>query len=168
MILLSIFLLVLAMHAYSEAHGDAMAIADGQDIDHGWALIERVVNGFLITVLMIAYDAFHNGWWHCLLMLPIGWAWWTMLFRFCLNRMRGNDWYYIGPIVGNRGKNDSWYDGFWHELVWGLSGGEWIYFTGTLDSGRLAKYDHDLPGKVAYSFELTILAASLATYFTTT
>lgn len=132
-----IFLLVLAMHAYSEAHGDSMDIDLDIPINHGRALVKRLFTAGFIAVIAMAIDAMVHGWWHAATFIPMGWAWWTILFRLFLNWMRELEYWYIS--------DSNAYDRFWLRLL------------------EHVKYSAEL----AYAFEGAILGGSLITYFIT-
>lgn len=164
--LVIIFLLVLAMYAYLEASVDDFYISRGIGINHGRALAKRLITSGFIVAIAMAIDAIVQGWWHGLLLIPMGWAWWTMLFRLFLNLMRGKDWRYVAPW-SNR------YDRVLYAvacLTWWTDGqlrSHEILLRGYERSTIADPSDIHRAGSIAYAFEGAILAGSLITYFTT-
>lgn len=161
-----IYLLLMAMHAYSEAHDDDLKIAAGQEIDHGAALLDRILTGLLISAVVIAFETHERGLWHGMLLLPIGWAWWTMLFRFSINRMRGLDWRYLGHRLVARSRNDSAYDTFFHIVAQRLT----ELAQRLLERPRKRRIwiaPTERAGAIAYAFEASVFIASTVTYFLT-
>ena len=136
-----VFLLSLAAFAYSEARTDARDIAHNLPIYHGISLMRRaVVCGAMLAIACIIWqlsylsEATENRW-ACLLLAPMGWAAWSIAFRFTLNRMRGLDWRYMSTSNA--------YDRFWIIVA---------------DKSRCARAQR--AGTGAYAFELLVFAAT--------
>lgn len=106
-----IFLLFMLLFAFNASDVDAMDILEQKQINHKRGLIIRILIGALVYALtciawVIAYRFYRVvSIWPVLLLIPMGWAWWTAWFRFLLNNMRGKDWRYLGK--------DADYDCFW-------------------------------------------------------
>lgn len=151
----ALFLFFVAIFAVSEAWRDAKAIARYEDIDHGKGLLFRlaICGIFFGCASALHWIVAHD--FRFLLFAPMGWAAFTMLFRFALNAGRGLDWRYVSP--------SNWYD--WQFLRLTTFGqmqrGEWIdswSVWSLTDSARRA-------GAYAYAFEATVLLASAITFF---
>lgn len=148
-----LLLAVLWLHAWEEAEDDAETIANHGTINHGRALAGRVAVGALCwACAALAGLATGTSLSPILLLIPAGWAWWTMLFRWTLNRARGLDWWYISP--------SNWYDWqFLRQFTFGkMQQGEWIDswpVWGRTESARRA-------GTLAYAFEAAVFIASIA------
>ena len=100
-----VFLFILGVIAFSEACHHWKDIERHRPINHGYALAFRLAIGSVMFAVMsvthwlLAEDC------RFLLLAPMGWAWWTSIFRFTLNNLRGKDWRYLGK--------DADYDCFW-------------------------------------------------------
>ncbi len=87
----------------------------------------------------------------------MGWAWWTSIFRFTLNKLRELDWRYVSP--------SNVYDWQFIRTQTGWSRADCIakpdfYPCG----GEYTKAIHRA-GLYAYTFEGLVFAASIAAYF---
>ena len=168
----AIFLLFIALFAISEAWRDGAAIARHEPINHGKGLLFRLaICGIFFGCAsalhwLIAHD------FRFLLFAPMGWAAFTMLFRFALNAERGLDWRYVSP--------SNWYD--WAFLWLGSIPGRGMYF-GTVFSRRArlefveswatigyhagfhpwVTWAHRA-GTLAYALELAVFLASIAAF----
>ena len=76
-------------------------------------------------------------------------------FRYRLNKLRGLEWYYMGPVLSDRTKKDSWYDGLYHWLAYAISGFNAVYY-----DGYHTTYSLNTPGKIAYATEITLTIAA--------
>lgn len=98
-----VFLLSLAAFAFVEARTDARDIAQNLPIYHGISLMRRiVVCGAMLIIACIIWQLaylYHDvdSRWSCLLLAPMGWAAWNIMFRLSLNKGRGLDWRYLSP-----------------------------------------------------------------------
>jgi len=112
MIYYAFFLAYMVMLAVSEWGIDYRTIKLGIEVDHAKGLARRVRLGAIGWVIM-AFAACLSTltvYWSALLWIPAGWALWTMLFRFLLNKSRGNDWRYVSP--------SNWYDWQFLKRIW--------------------------------------------------
>jgi len=146
------FLSILVIFAHFEAERDAERIEGHLPIDHGRRLVFRLLVAGGIWAGMAALRGLSHPLWHGLLLIPMGWAVWTMYFRFGLNYLRGLDWRYLSP--------SSRYDWQFLRLTYmgGMERGEWLDswpVWSKTDAARRA-------GAWAYAFEVAVLLASLA------
>lgn len=162
-------------HAAICAADDKFKIDENHHIDHGRALKIRVLVLGLIFLAAFAVYSCKSLWWHGLLLLPIGWAWWTMLFRFSLNRMRGLDWRYVSPS----NNTDLW----WMSVSWLTISSKWVPPFGSMRIYGSRDYYHNpqtngslrigvewkrmahRAGAIEYAFELAVFAGSTVAYF---
>jgi len=138
-----------------ESTSDANRITENKPINHRDELIERTVLGavcFLGTILLIRD-------WKVLWLAPAGWGWFTMWFRYRLNKKRGLDWRYISPSNG--------YDWFWmratspNRFVNGLREKVKTHFAHHYENTPAFRKGHHRAGTIAYAFEaLTFLLGS--------
>lgn len=156
----AIFLLFIALFAISEAWRDGAAIARHEPINHGKGLLFRlaICGIFFGCASALHWLAAHD--FRFMLFATMGWAAFTMLFRFVLNMERGLDWRYVST--------SNVYDRF---FLWECGGH-------TYDSAHRLSYNHPAPssrnhyrrcvhraGTLAYAFEATVLLASAITFF---
>lgn len=113
----ALLILVTDQHARGNGKWDALMIRVGEEIKHAKRLKIRVVGmGIIASIAFgfwcIAAALWGFSVWSGLFLFPAVWAWWTMRFRWVLNRERGLDWRYVSP--------SNWYD--WqfirHMLGW--------------------------------------------------
>ncbi len=156
-----IFLLFMLLFAFNAADVDAMDILEQKQINHKRGLTIRILIGALVYALtciawVIAYRFYRVGSiWPVLLLIPMGWAWWTAWFRFLLNNMRGLDWRYVSP--------SNWYDRF---FLWecGCHADETEHRNGYYHPRPNVKYPYrrctHRAGLFAYTFEAIVFASS--------
>lgn len=157
-----VFLLSLAAFAYSEARTDARGIAHNLPIYHGISLMRRaVVCGAMLAIACIIWqlsylsDAVENRW-ACLWLAPMGWAAWSIAFRFTLNRMRKLDWLYIAPWSNSYDHTAYTVAHYFTPEPWSWDDVRDRYFDGET---KWTKRIHRA-GLLAYAFELLIFAAT--------
>ncbi len=142
MIALSLYLLAVVTIALLEARTDAANIAANIPINHRDELIERAVAVGMAGLLICA--AFSRWEWRTLLWVPMAWAYFTLAFRYLLNRARGKDWRYVSA--------SNWYDRQWMLIA------DWKAELPSVDELKARA------GTIAYAFEFAVLAASLTAY----
>ena len=66
-------------------------------INHGYALRSRSgsPSGTVMFAVMSVTHWLLAEDYRFLLLAPMGWAWWTSIFRFTLNKLRELDWRYV-------------------------------------------------------------------------
>ena len=135
----AVFLFILGVIAFSEACHHFKDIERHRPINHGYALAFRLGIGSVMFAVMSVTHWLLAEDYRFLLLAPMGWAWWTSIFRFTLNKLRELDWRYVSA--------SNWYDWqFLSRVGWNQ--------TNTLRAGTLA-----------YAFEALVFAASIAAYF---
>ncbi len=142
-----------------ESTSDANRITENKPINHRDELIERTVLGaicFLGTILLIRD-------WKVLWLAPAGWGWFTMWFRYRLNKKRDLDWRYISPSNGYDWQfiRIAWFNGFSRALS--ISEAKEYHEEFYVPSGRNDQYQPAVhrAGTIAYAFEaLTFLLGS--------
>ena len=135
----AVFLFILGVIAFSEACHHFKDIERHKDIDHGYALAFRLAIGSVMFAVMSVTHWLLAEDYRFILLAPMGWAWWTSIFRFTLNNLRELDWRYIS--------SSNWYDWqFLSRVGWNQ--------TNTLRAGLYA-----------YAFEALVFSASIAAYF---
>ena len=93
----AVFLFILGVIAFSEACHHFKDIERHRPINHGYALAFRLAIGFVMfAVLSVTHWLLAEDY-RFLLLAPMGWAWWTAIFRFTLNKLRELDWRYVSP-----------------------------------------------------------------------
>ena len=150
----AVFLFILGVIAFSEAchHFDVQGkdIERHRPINHGYALAFRLAIGYWMFAVMSVTHWLLAEDYRFLLLAPMGWAWWTSIFRFTLNNLRELDWRYVSP--------SNWYDWqFLRRTSFGqMQRGEWLdswSVWSKTDSARRA-------GLQAYTFEAIVFASS--------
>jgi hypothetical protein len=147
-----IFLWMLVCFAQGEAEHDYSRILRRLPIHHGRRLVVRLISAGAIWAGVAWFRGLSHPLWHGLLLIPMGWAVWTMYFRFGLNFLRGLDVRYLSP--------SSWYDWQFLRLTYigRLERGEWLDSWSVWSKTELARR----AGVYAYAFEVAVLLASLA------
>lgn len=166
MIYYAFFLAYMAMLAVSEWHTDYQTIKLGIDVDHDKGLARRVRLGaigwlFFSLVLSLAKGEIYHP---PLLWIPAGWALWTMLFRFLLNKSRDKDWRYVSP--------SNWYDWQFLKRTWFTINGyittqkhAIVYHGKVYGSGPFYTKAVHRAGLLAYIFEgLAFIVANVAIF----
>jgi hypothetical protein len=154
--MITIYLFISAWAAYC-AWDDRQQIQRGENIHHRLQWFIRC----LVAVGLVAVVAAS---WSQATFLAIGsGALFSMVFRYCLNRMRGLDWRYISP--------SSWYDyvylvisGAWS---WKPNGWKWKNWQGLMRNSHTGSILFDSQyqssvyraGLIAYALELVVLVA---------
>ncbi len=112
MIYYAFFLAYMVILAVTEWRLDYNTIKLGIDVDHANGLARRVRIGAIgwVIMTMCACLSTLTVYWPALLWIPAGWALWTMLFRFLLNKSRDKDWRYVSP--------SNWYDWQFLKRIW--------------------------------------------------
>lgn len=164
MILGYITLLVLtACVFYLEARTDADGIAHGKPVDHGKELTERAI--FCLVVLLfsvgLSFAAHHFdpvlAIKRTFVMAFVCWGWFTLGFRYGLNRMRGKHWAYISTSNN--------YD----RVFYALSMAWFVFKTIVMNKSASSKGDEEKHfnrgGKLAYTFEASVFTAFTILYF---
>lgn len=135
----AVFLFILGVIAFSEACHHFKDIERHRPINHGYALAFRLAIGSVMFAVMSVTHWLLAEDYRFLLLAPMGWAWWTAVFRFTLNNLREKDWRYVSA--------SNWYDWqFLSRVGWNQ--------TNTLRAGLYA-----------YAFEALVFSASIAAYF---
>jgi len=67
-------------------------------------------------------------------------------FRYRLNKLRGQKWWYMGNSIPFRGPGSSIYDGLWH----------WVAFL------VYRAYPEKMPATIAYTIEITLTLAAFS------
>lgn len=169
----AVFLFILGVIAFSEACHHFKDIERHRPINHGYALAFRLAIGSVMFAVMSVTHWLLAEDYRFMLMAPMGWAWWTSIFRFTLNNLRGLDWRYLGFA--------SSYDWFWIALTWPGWSFKKSWDKNERKAARLiwsANYSLSLKyaqstwstnvhraGLYAYTFEALVFAASIAAYF---
>lgn len=157
MIFYAFFLAYMAMLAVSEWHTDYQTIKLGIDVDHAKGLARRVRLGAIgwVIMTMCACLSTLTVYWAALLWIPAGWALWTMLFRFLLNKSRGLDWRYVSP--------SNWFDWQFLKRIWFTVDGHSttrkhaiVYHGKVYKSGPFYTKAVHRAGLLAYIFEAVI------------
>ena len=132
----AVFLFTLGVIAFSESCHHFKDIERHRPINHGYALAFRLAIGYwMFAVLSVTHWLLAEDY-RFLLLAPMGWAWWTSIFRFTLNNLRELDWRYVSP--------SNWYD--------------WQFLSRLGCNTRRA-------GLYAYAFEALVFSVSIAAYF---
>lgn len=172
-ILFSLFLIALMGHAFICATKDGSSIDQHERIDHSGNLKKRIL--FCAAVWLCVSASWLLAWpfgmgymrFGFLLLVPMGFAWWTMCFRFFLNAMGDVAWHWMGPPLDARGPDESRYDTFWHWLAWVVQGRERAYM-GQDFRGKamyVRSYFMFLPAMLAYTTEAALFIASFLILF---
>ena len=172
----AVFLFTLGVIAFSESCHHFKDIERHRPINHGYALAFRLgIGSVMLAVMSVTHWLLAEDY-RFLLLAPMGWAWWTAIFRFTLNNLREKDWRYLGKDAG--------YDCFWlyktftgpDRVILIASMLEIYYcdkptFTIYLNTKDLVVCVDEYGAKVhragtlAYVFEALVFAASIAAYF---
>lgn len=144
MIAEAIFIIWCLACAVKEAQEDYDLMIDHKPVHHTFSeWIDRaiivVAGGVFILFTWVLFAGLPVIQWRLLLFIPIGWAAFTMGFRYSLNSMRRKPWWYVSRSNG--------YDTVFLELTTSL----WS------DNVKLA-------GQVEYAFEGLVLLVSLITF----
>ena len=135
----AVFLFIIGVIAFSESCHHFKDIERHRPINHGYALAFRLAIGSVMFAVMSVTHWLLAEDYRFLLLAPMGWAWWTAVFRFTLNNLREKDWRYVSA--------SNWYDWqFLSRVGWNQ--------TTTLRAGPLASI-----------FEALVFSASIAAYF---
>lgn len=147
LVVLGAMLFVAHVYAYGSGVEDARDIKLDKPIDHAAKTKMRLVGmSALMTLLWVFGWMISENWSAVLLFLPTVWAMWNISFRLTLNKERGLDWWYLGPILRYRTKRDSWYDTAFHYLAWVVTG---------MKKDVIHSYPK-LPAILAYAFEVAV------------
>ena len=141
-----VFLIIALFAAYC-AMDDLADIGSGRVIHHGkqW-LIRAFVAMFIVGSWWMDSEP---HWTRVLFVTLACGPLFSLVFRLSLNKLRDHAWWYMGRRIDDRIKDDSAYDTIWHQLVWGIRGNDYVYFSGTQGSGRYPDYDVSSPGTLA-------------------
>ena len=156
----AVFLFILGVIAFSEACHHFKDIERHRPINHGYALAFRLAIGFVMfAVLSVTHWLLAEDY-RFLLLAPMGWAWWTAVFRFTLNNLREKDWRYVSP--------SNWYD--WQWLNASFSGALRPSRNNVVHFSQLSNWPayrklSNRAGLYAYVFEALVFSASIAAYF---
>ena len=149
MIAAAIFIIWTLACAVKEAQEDYDLIVDNKPVHHTFSeWIDRaiivVAGGAFIIFTWVLFAGLPVLQWRLLCWIPIGWAAFTMGFRYSLNSMRKLDWRYVSRSNG--------YDTVFLDLTatWSKNLAELII----RDNVKLA-------GQVAYTFEALVLITPL-------
>ena len=149
--------LLIAAFAFYCAWDDANEIKNDDKIRH---LLQWIIRFLVAVGMVVVADGF--GLKATFLAIGSG-ALFSMVFRFCLNTMRGLDWRYISP--------SSWYDygylvisGAWS---WKPNGWKWKNWQGLMRNSHTGSILFDSQyqssvyraGLIAYALELVVLVA---------
>lgn len=159
-----VFLFILGVIAFSEACHHWKDIERHRPINHGYALAFRLAIGYwMFAVLSVTHWLLAEDY-RFLLLAPMGWAWWTSIFRFTLNKLRELDWRYVSP--------SNWYDWQFLKRTWFTADGlittrdrASIYHTKVYPAGPLYEFANHRAGLYAYVFEALVFSVSIAAYF---
>lgn len=154
----AVFLFTLGVIAFSESCHHFKDIERHRPINHGYALAFRLAIGSVMFAVMSVTHWLLAEDYRFLLLAPMGWAWWTAIFRFTLNNLRGKDWRYMGV--------DANYDWAFIRMVSGYRSDERgkARTLSMLDSPRFIEWINRA-GLYAYTFEALVFASSIAAYF---
>lgn len=130
---------------------DATLFGQQLRIDHIRSILIEILCALLVFIPTAGFMWAHGMGWKVLLWGPVCMAAWVIYFRVRLNKRRGHDWWYMGPM-GKRTKDDSMYDGVWHWLAKQLIG-SW--------RDDLSYKPHE-PALLAFPFEATVLVLCAA------
>ena len=165
----AVFLFILGVIAFSEACHHFKDIERQRPINHGYALAFRLGIGSVMFAVMSVTHWLLAEDYRFLLLAPMGWAWWTSIFRFTLNNLRELDWRYVSP--------SNWYDylflitsGAW---CWKIKKWTWNNWKAFMEHCHRNYYELNPPyalqvhraGLYAYTFEAIVFASSIAAYF---
>ena len=144
MIAAAIFIIWTLACAVKEAQEDYDLIVDNKPVHHTFSeWIDRaiivVAGGAFIIFTWVLFAGLPVLQWRLLCWIPIGWAAFTMGFRYSLNSMRRKPWWYVSRSNG--------YDTVFLDLTASL----WR------DNVKLA-------GQIEYTLEALVLLASLITF----
>jgi len=166
MIYYAFFLAYMVILAVTEWRLDYNTIKMGIDVDHAKGLARRVRLGAIgwVIMTMCACLSTLTVYWPALLWIPAGWALWTMLFRFLLNKSRGNDWRYVSP--------SNWFDWQFLKRTWFTINGyittqkhAIVYHGKVYGSGPFYTKAVHRAGLYAYIFEgLAFIGANVAIF----
>lgn len=172
-ILTILILIALLLHAFNCADKDTADFDEQKRPDHGGNLKKRLLFGalawFAVSVAWLLMWPYGMGYprFGFLLLVPMGFGWWTMCFRLFLNAMREKSWYWMGPALDDRGPDDSGYDHFWHWLAW-VAGGKRMVFIHDDHQGEEVyerSYGEKAPARLAYITEAVLFITSLLILF---
>jgi len=142
--------------ALSCALDDYHAIREGEAIDHPVQWVQRAVFGIALSaacaaLIGVAADAFSWTLFTGFLLMSAGGF--SATFRWKLNGLRKEWWWYMGAPLGRRKMDASVYDTMFHRFAWTVSG------KNTYEDWP--EYPYWLPALLAYLVEVVMFVAGL-------
>ena len=130
------------------ARDDFRQIGDNEKIRH---FLQWCIRAAIVGAACLADWYWFNGPWYTVIGMA---GLFSAFFRWRLNRMNDDWWWYLGPRLDQRGSKDSRYDTVFHWLVWTFTGRR-------TDHEGYYVYCDECPGKLAYIVELVVFAVVL-------